>query len=248
MHARNKTKELKAEYEKETEIVKKIIENFPSLRSDSDDDNLDYDHEFSDKFHLAFKIDRNHLILPLHSAVKENEINTVRELVASGHDVNQLDGKKDKSGYSPLMWACRLGYYEIAEILVEAGANVNFRENNGAENFWRTPLSESINCGENMDITALLVKYGADIIDAEKGIGSKFIEGAKDIETAKSLYKLGFTTDNSEIKKLLTESTSTNALIAMSQRGATVVTANTVLPQIQSDIANLPPDLSSYRS
>lgn len=246
MKARNKAK-LKEEYKRETEIVKKITENFSSLHIDSDDDNLDYDHEFHDGFHLAFKIDRNQLTLPLHSAVKNNEIDTVRELVASGHDVNQLDGKKDKSGYSPLMWACRLGYYEIAEILITAGADVNFRENNGEENFWRTPLSESIHCGQNMDITALLVKYGADIIDAEKGIGYRFIECVKDIETAKSLYKLGFTTDNSEVKKLLTESTSINALIAMSQRGATAVTANTVLPQIQSDNADVTPEISSYR-
>ena len=60
--------------------------------------------------------------------------------------------KIDKWGRTPLHFACRYGYLQIAKILVENGADVNAKDNDGY-----TPLSESCDYGF-IDIVKYLVE------------------------------------------------------------------------------------------
>jgi hypothetical protein len=115
-----------------------------------------------------------------------------------------------------------MGHYEAAELLVNAGADVNTRCFI-SDDYWTTPLSESIECGENMKVTELLIKNKASIIDAEKGSKLGFIDQAKDIRTAVVLSKLGFSTNNAVIAADIAHNISISALTRLTQRGETAV-------------------------
>ena len=61
----------------------------------------------------------------LMAAVKENDIATVRQLIAEGVDADEkasLVGTED-DGYTPLLVAAREGYADVVWELLKAGAN-----------------------------------------------------------------------------------------------------------------------------
>jgi uncharacterized protein len=57
---------------------------------------------------------------PLIEAVREGELNTVRELLASGADINE----QGEQGWTPLNWAAGKGELDLVKLLVENGADV----------------------------------------------------------------------------------------------------------------------------
>lgn len=139
-------------------------------------------------------------VTTLHEAAKKENSEMLRKLLEVGHDVDEVI-----DGFTPLMWACRFGRPENVKLLLDAGANVNFRDMIDEGN-WQTPLSQTINCGNNAEIAALLVARDANIEDAEKGNGIKFIDALmcadensspdqNKIRMAEELSQLGFTTD-----------------------------------------------------
>jgi ankyrin repeat protein len=56
----------------------------------------------------------------LMTAVQRNDLAAVKQFIAQGGDVNQVDGNRDV----PLIMAAYKGYTEIVEALLEAGADV----------------------------------------------------------------------------------------------------------------------------
>ena len=60
-------------------------------------------------------------IFELHEAVLDNNISMVKSRIAEGFDVNE----NDENSFTPLHYAAQDGLDEIANILLEAGADVD---------------------------------------------------------------------------------------------------------------------------
>ncbi len=89
----------------------------------------------------------------LHMAVIEGNLQAVRQHIASGSD---LDEKEPSGGSSPLITAAVFGKTEIALVLIEAGADVNIKNNEGS-----TPLhTAAFFC--RTEIVEALLANGAD--------------------------------------------------------------------------------------
>ena len=92
-------------------------------------------------------------ITPLHYALLAGETEKVKELIASGADVN---AKAPNMG-TPLLYACTVGNVEAARMLVNAKADVNAAGDTGY-----TPLMMACQTG-NKELAELLVTAGADV-------------------------------------------------------------------------------------
>lgn len=90
----------------------------------------------------------------LIKVVKNGNINSTRELVSKGSDVNA----RNKDGYTVLTVASWYGHKEIVELLIESGADVNARDTEGS----RTALLGASLSGQK-EIAEKLIKSGADV-------------------------------------------------------------------------------------
>lgn len=110
---------------------------------------------------------------PLHAAIQSESANlsVVNFLISRGADVNA----KTKEAYTPLHFVANYGCWythhgtchpdriaklpgaEIAESLIQAGSDVNARDNRGD-----TPLHTAAYCA-NFPVVKLLIKAGADV-------------------------------------------------------------------------------------
>jgi ankyrin repeat protein len=90
---------------------------------------------------------------PLARAIGRKDINTVRELLRRGADVNAQEG----DGIDALSLTAILGFTEIAQLLIDNGANVNACGSNGA-----TPLMKAINM-DKVEMVRLLINNGAEV-------------------------------------------------------------------------------------
>lgn len=101
---------------------------------------------------------------PLYSVANECAVEgggvVVHALMKAGADVNRCDGAKH---CTPLHMAARRGSVEIAEALLDCGADLEARDSVGD-----TPLRRAVNCAKP-DLASLLVDRGADV----DSIGSK---------------------------------------------------------------------------
>lgn len=95
---------------------------------------------------------------PLYSVGNECAIpgggNVVRALVRAGAKVNACDGAKHCTA---LHMAARRGNVEVAEALLDCGADMEARDS-----LDETPLRRSVNCGKT-GVAALLLSRGADL-------------------------------------------------------------------------------------
>jgi ankyrin repeat protein len=89
----------------------------------------------------------------LTEAVKKNDIENVKALLAAGADVNG----SDKLGAKPLHAAALRGYQEISGLLIARGAEINAEDKRGL-----TPLHAAAWMGHN-DIVTMFIAQGADI-------------------------------------------------------------------------------------
>jgi len=90
---------------------------------------------------------------PLMSAAESGDINTVKNLIDKGADVNV----RDEYQYTPLHKASEGGYTETVKLLIDKGADVN------AKGRWNlTPLHYAVREG-HADIAVFLVDKGADV-------------------------------------------------------------------------------------
>jgi ankyrin repeat protein len=67
--------------------------------------------------------------IDLHTAVITNNIEAINQHIIAGSDLNPKD---PFGGSSPLITAALFGKTEIVEILLEAGADINFKNNDGS--------------------------------------------------------------------------------------------------------------------
>ncbi len=65
----------------------------------------------------------------IHAAIINNDLESVKTLIASGSDINE---KEPASGSSPLTTAAMMNRKEIARLLVEAGADLNQANSDGS--------------------------------------------------------------------------------------------------------------------
>jgi ankyrin repeat protein len=105
------------------------------------------------------------LLNALHRACFHGRIAMVRLLINMGADVNGII-----NGESPLYTALYWEYQEIARVLIEAGADVNFKVPHQDDDNWyegRSVLHESIENGFE-ELARLLIQKGADIRAKDK--------------------------------------------------------------------------------
>jgi hemoglobin len=80
-------------------------------------------------------------------------------LIRHGADVNRASGP---GRGTPLHMAARRGHAQVAEALLNAGANIDIRDSNGV-----TPLLRAVNC-VRADVVQLLISRGANPMLADK--------------------------------------------------------------------------------
>ena len=102
-------------------------------------------------------------------------------LIGKGADVNATD---EEYGASALHWAILNGYKEIAELLIEKGANINAKTKNGA-----TPVYTAASSGQR-EILEILIARGADVnVKDEKGVSALKVASSKGYKAVVELLK-----------------------------------------------------------
>ncbi len=79
----------------------------------------------------------------LFQAIRKGEIETVKQLIQSKPELVNCIAKqppKKDDGQSPLQVALKTGHFEIAEYLIDLGADLNFMEDISCCNSWRAPV------------------------------------------------------------------------------------------------------------
>jgi ankyrin repeat protein len=88
-------------------------------------------------------------------AIEQEYIENVTKLLGRGADVND----KDDKGMTALMWAAKLGFPDLARLLIERGAALDERDRNG-EGY--TALSHAVWKG-SVEVARQLVDAGIDL-------------------------------------------------------------------------------------
>ncbi|KAL7540350.1 hypothetical protein ACHAXR_010843 [Thalassiosira sp. AJA248-18] len=89
---------------------------------------------------------------PLHAALVNDHVNTVSVLLECGVDVDQTD----KDGRTAISAAAKLGLFEMCQMLILHGANVNKRSTRGGP----TPFQKAKKY-KHQDVADLLYEFGA---------------------------------------------------------------------------------------
>ena len=136
----------------------------------------------------------------IHTAIVTGNIAVLKQYIAAGSSLNEKD---PIGGSSPLITACLFGKTEMAKLLMGAGAELNFQNNDGS-----TPLhTAAFFC--RPEIVQLLLAKGAD-----KTIKNKYGQTAYEIvagefATVKPVYEsigkmlapMGLKLDNAYLEK-----------------------------------------------
>ncbi len=115
----------------------------------------------------------------IHAAVISGNLTAVKQLLASGTDV---DEPEPAGGSSPLISAIVFGQTEIAKALINAGADVNFKNNEGS-----TPLhTAAFFC--DTEVVKMLLQHGADksVKNNAGSIAAQTVSGP--FESVKGIY------------------------------------------------------------
>lgn len=100
---------------------------------------------------------------PIHSAARQRDIAAIRDLIASGVEVDSINSRAPNGhGGNTALWFAAQGPWayglEVARVLVEAGAVVNKQCEHG-----RTALHMAAAWG-HLDVVKFRVEDGADVI------------------------------------------------------------------------------------
>jgi ankyrin repeat protein len=107
-------------------------------------------------------------LTPLVYAVRADDLESVKALLAAGADINQTTGY----GWSPLLVATQNRYYKLGEYLIEHGANVNLPNKGGWTPLYLATDNRNIESGDypvrkgdmdHLDFIKLLLAKGADV-------------------------------------------------------------------------------------
>ena len=89
----------------------------------------------------------------IHAAILADNIEVVRQHIAAGTDINQKD---PMSGSTPLITASSFGKEKIAKVLIDAGADLSLKNNDGASSLHTAAFFGRV------EIVQLLLDAGAD--------------------------------------------------------------------------------------
>ena len=107
-------------------------------------------------------------LTPLVYAVRSNDLDSVKVLLAAGADINQVTGY----GWSPLLVATQNRYYKLGAYLLDHGANVNLANKGGWTPLYLATDNRNIESGDypvrkgdmdHLDFIKLLLEKGADV-------------------------------------------------------------------------------------
>ena len=130
----------------------------------------------------------------LWGAARTGDLDGIKHYLAEGADINELS---PETNISPLSWATMMGHAKAAELLLQLGADVNVRQEDGG-----TPLHIAASLGR-AEIAGLLIKEGADVNAKNRGGGVpasglhvpwgmlKFMTGMFDIELEQEEVEAG---------------------------------------------------------
>jgi len=101
---------------------------------------------------------------PIHDAARKGDVNKIKALL-------QVDPKlvadQDKNGDTPLHVACLHGQLAAAQVLIDAGADVNAKNSYGA--FTPGDLGAVFSSSNHQDPVSLLTVHGVDSRDMKNG-------------------------------------------------------------------------------
>ena len=89
----------------------------------------------------------------IFSKVMRNDISAVKELIASGADINR---QNKMYGHTPLIIACNYDYVEMAKLLIDKGADIHIKGKDGS-----TALIAA--ASNSRELVELLLSKGADV-------------------------------------------------------------------------------------
>lgn len=101
---------------------------------------------------------------PLTTAVEKRDIQEIKALLDSGANINEPGGDP---AFTPLIFAIRYKYFDVAKLLIERGADVNFS----------SPLTYAAEAGD-INMVNLLIEKGADV-NLNQGMGPPLTEAAR---------------------------------------------------------------------
>jgi len=138
--------------------------------------------------------------LDIHTAVINDNMEVVKQHIAAGSDLNVRD---PFGGSSPLISAAVFGKTEMAKVLIDAGVDLNFQNNDGSTAlhtaaFFCRPEIVKLLLEKNVDKT-IKNKYGATAFENVAGSFSD-IKSAYDM-MGKVLGPMGLTLDYAYIEK-----------------------------------------------
>ena len=137
----------------------------------------------------------------LHMSVIKNDIESVEKHIALGSDLNIIE---PSGGSSPLITAALLGKTEIAILLIDAGADVNFQNYDGS-----TALhTASFFC--HISIVEYLLENGADAAIRNNSGSTAYESVAAPFEYVQPVYEyfantlgpIGLQVDYDELKEM----------------------------------------------
>ncbi|KAK1329279.1 hypothetical protein QTO34_011460 [Cnephaeus nilssonii] len=125
--------------------------------------------------------DNNHLLI---KAVKEDDMEQVKQLLEGGADVNF---QEDEGGWSPLHNAVQMNNEEMVDLLLRYGANPCLRKRNGTTPFILAGIEG------NVRLLKLFLSKGADINERDLHGFTAFMEAAVygKVEALRFLYEKG---------------------------------------------------------
>jgi hypothetical protein len=135
---------------------------------------------------------------PLLQAIDKNKYSKVNQLIQNGYDVNE--DRLYTYPSTPLTYALTKGNIRIIQLLVENGANVNAKPNNGSK-----PLMEAIFL-KDTTILNYLLEHGADMIPEK--------------ETGTPIYPLSYAIGLSDWRDTATLTASKAVVEALLKHGA----------------------------
>jgi len=136
----------------------------------------------------------------IHTAVVTGNVEAIRQHIAAGSNINEKD---PFGGSSPLISAAVFGKTEIAKVLIDAGADINFQNNEGS-----TALhTATFFC--RPEIVKMLLAKGADKtiknkynVTAQESIATSFKEAKPVYDMmVNALGPMGLTLDYAYVEK-----------------------------------------------